>query len=204
MRRDARKSAADLGESQSGIFFARDLDRGDGVERAEEIRFLAQGGLGRESARAHAESEGSDRLAATSTIGIKCHRNSRPGSGQRAGRLFAARRRPIREGPNGSGNTAACSGGAPRSSQKRTTLLPAPSLVHLTRRTGPLRLALAGATRSGTAGVETRSRSVKEITPRPDGVNLTSTIVALRSPSLDRRELGLSIDHLIDRTATLA
>jgi hypothetical protein len=47
MRRDARKSAADLGETQSGIFFARNLDRGDGVERAGEISFLAQGDFGR-------------------------------------------------------------------------------------------------------------------------------------------------------------
>jgi hypothetical protein len=43
----------------------RYLDRGDGVERVGEIRFWAQGDLGRERARAHAESEGSDRLAAT-------------------------------------------------------------------------------------------------------------------------------------------
>jgi hypothetical protein len=55
--------------------------------------------------------------------------------------------------------------GAMRSSQKRTTLLPAPSLVHLTRRTGPFRLALTGATRSRSAGVGARSRSANQATP---------------------------------------
>ena len=39
MRRDARKSAGDLGSAQSGIFFARRLDRGDRIERAGEISF---------------------------------------------------------------------------------------------------------------------------------------------------------------------
>jgi hypothetical protein len=42
----------------------------------------------------------------------------------------------------------------------------------LTRGTGPLRLALAGATRSGSAGVGSRgSRSAGEATPHPSGVN---------------------------------
>jgi hypothetical protein len=41
-----------------------------------------------------------------------------------------------------------------------------------TRGTGPLRLALAGATRSGPAGVGSRgSRSASEATPHPSGVN---------------------------------
>src|ERR1700738_4783656 len=41
-----------------------------------------------------------------------------------------------------------------------------------TRGTGPLRLALAGATRSGSAGVGSLgSRSASEATPRPSGVN---------------------------------
>jgi hypothetical protein len=54
---------------------------------------------------------------------------------------------------------------ATESAQKRTTLLPAPSLVHLTRRTGPFRLALTGATRSRSAGVGARSRSANQATP---------------------------------------
>jgi hypothetical protein len=42
----------------------------------------------------------------------------------------------------------------------------------LTRGTGPLRLALAGATRAGSAGVgRLGSRSAGEATPHPSGVN---------------------------------
>src|ERR1700758_3071157 len=45
-------------------------------------------------------------------------------------------------------------------------------LVHLTRGSGPLRLALAGATRSGTAGVGGLARSINQVTPQPTGVNI--------------------------------
>jgi hypothetical protein len=52
-----------------------------------------------------------------------------------------------------------------------TALLPAPFWVHHTRGTGPLRLALAGATRSGSAGVGSPvSRSAGKATPHPNGV----------------------------------
>src|ERR1700746_2841332 len=45
-------------------------------------------------------------------------------------------------------------------------------LVHLTRGSSPLRLALAGATRSGTAGVGSLARSAQKVTPHPTGVNI--------------------------------
>jgi hypothetical protein len=45
-------------------------------------------------------------------------------------------------------------------------------LVHLRVEIGPLRLALAGATRSGSAGLGSPgSRSAGEATPHPSGVN---------------------------------
>jgi hypothetical protein len=44
MRRDGRQDACDLGSVQGGLFFARDLDRGDGVERMREIGFWARSG----------------------------------------------------------------------------------------------------------------------------------------------------------------
>ena len=56
--------------------------------------------------------------------------------------------------------------------EAETALSPAPFLVHLTRGTGPLRLALAGATRTGTAGVGSPdSRSASEAMPLPSRVN---------------------------------
>ena len=61
-----------------------------------------------------------------------------------------------------------------------------------TRGTGPLRLALAGATRSGSAGVGSRgSRSAGDATPRPNGV--------IRQPQTETRTRGagaLLIVHL--------
>ena len=42
MRRDVRKGAADLPDTPSGIFFARDLDRSIRIESANEIRVRAQ------------------------------------------------------------------------------------------------------------------------------------------------------------------
>jgi hypothetical protein len=39
MRRDGRQDAADLGSVQSGLFFAENLDRGDGIDSAEEFSF---------------------------------------------------------------------------------------------------------------------------------------------------------------------
>ena len=44
-------------------------------------------------------------------------------------------------------------------------------LVHQTRGIGPLRLALAGATRSGSAGVGALSRSAHDVTLHRGGVN---------------------------------
>jgi hypothetical protein len=69
-------------------------------------------------------------------------------------------RRAAADAPGGDGEGA------------ETALLPAPFWVHHTRGIGPLRLALAGATRSGSAGVGSPvSRSAGEATPHPSGVN---------------------------------
>jgi hypothetical protein len=42
MRRDARKDAADLPDTPSGIFFAAGLDAWNRVERASKIQIFAQ------------------------------------------------------------------------------------------------------------------------------------------------------------------
>jgi hypothetical protein len=42
MRRDAREDAADLPDTQSGIFLMRDLDEWNRVESTSKIRFYAR------------------------------------------------------------------------------------------------------------------------------------------------------------------
>jgi hypothetical protein len=60
-------------------------------------------------------------------------------------------------------------------------------LVHHTRGTGPLRRALAGATRSGSAGVGSlRSRSVDKATRHSPGVNWTG-LLNFKNEARDRR-----------------
>src|ERR1700688_2367611 len=63
-----------------------------------------------------------------------------------------------------------------------------------TRGTGPLRLALAGATRSGSAGVGRHgSRSADEATPHPSGVNWNDNLI------LGQRLSPIATSALLDR-----
>ena len=58
-------------------------------------------------------------------------------------------------------------------------------LVHQTRGSGPLRLALAGATRSGTAGVGSLARSADEATSYPPGDKINFGPAAITDRDMD-------------------
>jgi hypothetical protein len=73
-----------------------------------------------------------------------------------------------------------------RSRKNKNGAVASAVLVHLTRGSGPLRLALAGATRSGSAGVGGLvARSADEATPHPPGDKINFGPAAITDRALD-------------------
>jgi hypothetical protein len=86
--------------------------------------------------------------------------------------------------------------------QTKTALLPAPFWCTYAG-TGPLRLALAGATRSGSAGVGSLgSRSADKATPHPSGS--IGTTIDFRAAAIAHRDIAASALLIASRLALTA
>jgi hypothetical protein len=106
-----------------------------------------------------------------------------------------ARSHPASPGHSGAIAQRALNALLPGWCQTETALLPAPFWVHLPRGTGPLRLALAGATRSGSAGVGSLARDPLARLRRIQ-VESTGTTINFRPAAITHRDIGLAWNRI--------